>query len=110
MCAGLFISTMPAPNPCRSAKKAVPSDRLDRMEAIAMPAALAPSSPGQHRAKLDMSGIPYWHFLNMAFFCGVKSKYSVALSLCIVLGHTGLSTADTSHSPTPIQRTEIQDN
>ena len=81
--------------PVESAEKAVPPNRLDCMEAIAMPTALAPSSPGQRRAKLDMSGIPYWHFFHMAFFCTLKSKYRVTLSLCIVLGHIGLSTADT---------------
>ena len=38
------IPAIPAPNPWRSAEKAVSSSRLDRMEAIAMPAALAPLS------------------------------------------------------------------
>ena len=55
----------------RKKKQFPPQHRLDHMEAITMPAALAaPSSPGQHRAKLDMSGIPYWNFLHMACCCG----------------------------------------
>ena len=106
MGAGLLIYVMPAPNPWRSAEKAVSSDRLDRMEGIAtMPAAFAPSLPGELRAKLDMYGIPYKHVSDLAVFCGVKSKYSVTLSLCIELEHRGLSTAETRHSPyTPLAR------
>ena len=50
------IPAIPAPNPWRSAEKAVSSAHLDRMEAIAMPAAFAPSSPEEHRAKLDLEG------------------------------------------------------
>ena len=34
-------------------------------------------------------------FFHMAFFCSLKRKYSETLSLCIVLGHIGVSTADT---------------
>ena len=48
------IPAMPAPNRWRSAEKAVPSARLDRMEGIAMPAAFAPSLLGQHRAKISL--------------------------------------------------------
>ena len=95
------IPAIPAPNPWRSAEKAVSSARLDRMEAIAMPAAFAPSSPGEHRAKLDLYGNPYKHWPHMGYFCGVKSKYSVILTFCIVLEPIGLSTVEACHFPSP---------
>ena len=85
---------MPAPNPCRSAEKAVLSDRLDSMEAITMPAAFAPSSPGQHLEKNSLYGNQYKHLSHLGYCCGVKSKYSVTLSLGIVLEPIGLNTLD----------------
>ena len=95
------IPAIPAPSPWRSAEKAISSYRLDRMEAIAMPAAFAPSSPGQHLEKNSLYGNQYKHLSHLGYCCGVKSKYSVTLRFCIVIEHVELSTAEDDIFPAP---------
>ena len=78
------IPAMLAPNRWRSAKKAVSSARLDRMEGIAIPAAFAPSLPGSIErnstcTEIRTSFVPYGIFLWREKYiqCDLALVYSV---------------------------------